>query len=243
MGISIAYRGKLSSPALIPELLMDLRARSDAAGWRRREMAELIADGTVECPGLSGITLYPHPRCEPLRFHFDAEGVFVNDRYQAWLDPSSEASKMMREALAASGLLTAKLVAGADKKGKKRKKGGITASPVTLPDNVLGTSFLEQGRLYNWTKTQFAGPDVHIAICELLRHVKERYAPDLEVTDDGGYFHDRDRENLEAQLGHVDRMIGLTAAAFESAGGTTTSLGDLLERVNDELSGAKDKLH
>jgi hypothetical protein len=254
MGISIAYRGKLRSPDLVPELVADVRARAEAAGWRHKEMAELLADGTVKRAGLTGITVYPHRECEPLRFHFDAEGVFTNHHYHDMLAPDSEMARMMREAFAESAALTRTLTSSKSAGGKKGKKKGKKGAPAgaprievaALPADAGSPSFMEQGMRYNWTKTQFAGPDVHIAVCDLLRHVKERYAPDLHVKDDSGYFVDGDREKLLGQLAYVDRMVSLTASAFQSAAASKTaprSLGALLDRVNDELAGAKDKLH
>ncbi len=87
---------------------------------------------------------------------------------------------------------------------------------------------------------------MHIAVCEVLRHVKERYAPDLEIKDDSGYFDDGDRDKLLGQLAQIDRLTSLAKEAFTSASESKKpirSLGDLLDHVNGELAGAKDKLH
>jgi hypothetical protein len=46
-----------------------------------------------------------------------------------------------------------------------------------------GVDLFKKGSRYNWTKTQFAGPKVHIAVCAVLRYVKQRYAPELEVKE------------------------------------------------------------
>src|SRR5579863_3145891 len=124
MGISIAYMGKLRSPAVVPELVADVRARAEAAGWQHREMAELVASGTVKCTDLQGISLYPHKECEPLRLHFDAEGVFVNHFYHAMLTPGSGLSEMMLEALADSISLSRSLAAPAGGKTGKRSQPG-----------------------------------------------------------------------------------------------------------------------
>jgi hypothetical protein len=248
MGICIAYLGKLRSSDLVPELVADVRARAEAAGWQHREMAELVASGTVTCTDLRGISLYPHKECEPLRFHFDAEGVFVNHFYHAMLTPGSGVYKMMLEALSDSMMLSRSLAAPAD--GKKAEKGAKGGGPhlavAALPEDMGSQSFVENGRRYNWTKTQHAGPDVHIAVCEMIRHVKDRYAPDLEVKDDSGYFDDKDRDKLLGQLGYVDRLVSLAADAFTTAASSKNaprSLGDLIDRANEELGRAKDKLH
>jgi hypothetical protein len=245
MGISISYMGKLRSPDLVPELVADMRARAEAAGWLYKEMPALLAEGIVKCEGLRGISLYPHKDCEPLRFHLDAEGVFVNHFYQSLLDPGSTMAKMMLETAAESALLTRSLSKSAKSAGKKGA-GGPRVSVAALPEDFASSSFLEQGRRYNWTKTQHAGPDVHMAVCEVLRHVKERYAPDLEIKDDSGYFEDGDRDKLLGQLAYTDRIASLAADAFQSVAASKappTTLGGLLDRVNETLAGAKDKLH
>src|SRR5437762_623338 len=88
MGITIAYTGKLSDAALVPELVSDLTAKAKDAGWLCKTMKELLAEGRVKCPGLEGISLYPHRECEPVHFHFDPEGTFINHTYHALLNDS-----------------------------------------------------------------------------------------------------------------------------------------------------------
>jgi hypothetical protein len=87
---------------------------------------------------------------------------------------------------------------------------------------------------------------VHVAVCAILRYVKQRYAPELDVKDDSGYFVDEDYEKLEAQLAYFDRITSLTSQAIEAA--TTASAGPMtldafVGRVNEELAEAKNKLH
>ena len=119
---------------------------------------------------------------------------------------------------------------------------------MVVPDLAASFSpaYIEEGRRYNWTKTQFAGPDVHIAVCALLRYVKERYAPDLWVEDESGYFETGDREDLEGRLAHVDRILSIATQAVEGAakgGKPLESLSDLVDRLNEELASANEKLH
>jgi hypothetical protein len=103
---------------------------------------------------------------------------------------------------------------------------------------VSEPSFLEAGSRYNWTKTQFAGASVHAAVCAILRYVKQRYATDLEVTDDSGYFLDEDYQKLEAQLAYVDRLVSATRAAAKSNAGPMT-LNAFVDRINEELAQAR----
>ncbi|MFO7876402.1 MAG: hypothetical protein R6U55_07485 [Desulfovermiculus sp.] len=57
-------------------------------------------------------------------------------------------------------------------------------------------------------KTQFAPPEAHIQIIELLRELKQRFIADLEVMDEGEYWETEDRDLLERKMaglqGHID---------------------------------------
>jgi hypothetical protein len=248
MGICIGYRGKLSDPAVTGELVADLQGKARAAGWPSKTMEELLGQGLVTCAGLAGMTVYPHRECEPVHLHFDGDGTFVNHFYVGLLRDEKKAGMMM-EALAESIALTRQL--GARKqtgvrrpRGARRERGpaSVRAAELTPP----GAEFFKEGTRHNWTKTQFAGPRVHAAVCDLLRHVKARYAPDLEVTDDSEYFADGDYAKLEASFAYIERMVDLTTQAFAtvtSGSSAPKTLDGLLDRVNAELAGARDKLH
>jgi hypothetical protein len=242
MGISIAYWGKLRDPSLVPELAADLTARAQSVGWLCKTMEEMIAEGRVKAPGLEGISLYPHRESEPLHFHFDQEGTFTNHTYHAVLsDP--EFARMMMEALAESAALTRGVKHYAPKEGADaglRLTIGVPGMPAKP-----GRDFFKEGSRYNWTKTQWAGPKVHIAVCAMLRYVKERYAPELVIRDDSGYFQDGDEGKLAAQMAYVERLVSVTSKAVETMAseGGVHSLDAFVERLNAEIAGAKSKLH
>lgn len=251
MGISVSYKGKLRDPSVVPDLVRDLTAKAGAAGWLCKTMAELVAEGLVTSSGLEGITLYPHRECEPLHFHFDGEGTFVNHTYYALLGDTKKAG-MFLEALAESAALTRELTRGSERKARVRgpAQGSgeglrVSVGVPGLPE-VPGIAFFREGSRYNWTKTQHAGPKVHVAVCAILRYVKQRYAPDLEVTDDSGYFVDGDHEKLDAQLAYVDRITSLASQAIEAATAETAgpmTLDAFVDRINEELAEARNKLH
>jgi hypothetical protein len=144
---------------------------------------------------------------------------------------------MMRDALAESMMLARRLTSGSQNIGNQRNAGDVR---VEVPDMTEASqpSFLERGSRYNWTKTQFAGAKVHAAVCAILRYVKQRYATDLEVTDDSGYFIDDDYEKLEAQLAYVDRLVSATRAAARPPAGPLT-LDGFVDRINEELAQAR----
>lgn len=248
MGICIAYKGKLRELGRISDFIGDLKARAEAVGWPCKTMNELIAEQIVQCAGLEGITLYPHRACEPLHFHFDREGTFVNHFYYTLLvDPKHAA--MVREALAESMALTERLMGGSQKKARRRGRanpgdGGLHVSVPDLAESS-GNDFFEGGLSYNWTKTQFAGAKVHVAVCAILRYVQQRYAPALEINDDSGYFVDGDYEKLETALAHVDYINSITSRAVTAvaASGAPMTLDAFVDRLNAELAEAKNKLH
>ncbi|MFQ5457226.1 MAG: Imm70 family immunity protein [Myxococcota bacterium] len=65
-------------------------------------------------------------------------------------------------------------------------------------------------------KTQFAPIEVHVRTCKLLYEIRERFIPDLAVSDEGDYFRTGDREILELARKHVER--DLAEQAREAAG-------------------------
>lgn len=242
MGITIAYWGKLRDPSVVPELAADLTARAQSVGWLCKTMKEMIAEGRVKAPGLEGVSLYPHPESEPLHFHFDQEGTFTNHTYHAVLN-DAEVARMMLEALAESAAITRGMKHYAPKEGAD---GGlrVTIGVPGVPANP-DMSFFKEGSRYNWTKTQWAGPKVHIAVCAMLRYVRERYAPELVIKDDSGYFESGDEGKLASQMAYVERLVSVTTQAVEAMAseGGVHSLDTFVERLNEELAESRSKLH
>lgn len=61
-----------------------------------------------------------------------------------------------------------------------------------------------------WVKTQFSSPEVHIAVCSLLRLV-EKYAVEWEVEDEGGYWESGDREELARRMERLRAVLEMLA--------------------------------
>jgi hypothetical protein len=66
-------------------------------------------------------------------------------------------------------------------------------------------------------KTQFAKPEAHIAIVETLRAIRDRYLPDLEVEDEGGYWETRDLAELLRRRRLLDAALDKVTEALENA--------------------------
>ncbi len=85
---------------------------------------------------------------------------------------------------------------------------------VTVPGGVLVDDYVDASTgaspvLSEKTlvKTQFAGPDVHVEVCELLRGMREAFVPNLTVDDESGYFATKDRAELERTMADAWRVI------------------------------------
>lgn len=88
------------------------------------------------------------------------------------------------------------------------------------------------------TKTQFAPVDIHIAIIKLLRYVKKKFFPNLNVVDEGEYWEREDRVLLEHLMRvtqeNIDRLASALDAASESLQ-ASESQEELLQKIESIL--------
>jgi hypothetical protein len=85
MGITLHYKGNLRDKAALAGVLRTAKCFAESKGWRTESIdeadvtlirvAEDESESTYQGPTV-GITIYPHPDCEPLRLDFDRE-LFV----------------------------------------------------------------------------------------------------------------------------------------------------------------------
>lgn len=84
-------------------------------------------------------------------------------------------------------------------------------------------------------KTQFAGPDTHIALLKLLRYLKEKYFTELEVDDEGLYWETEDEKTLLSQFAKYNFVLKMVREALSDfnakPGETADSLADRLEEL------------
>ena len=88
------------------------------------------------------------------------------------------------------------------------------------------------------TKTQFAPVDIHIAIIKLLRYVKTKFFPNLQVLDEGEYWEREDRTLLEHLIRVTQENIDRLASALNAAGESlqaSESEEQLLEKIESIL--------
>lgn len=92
-------------------------------------------------------------------------------------------------------------------------------------------------------KTQFAGPDVHIALVKLLKYLENKYLDAVEVTDEGDYWETEDRARLEKNFATLTHFINVVGDALENyrgpmpEDGSPQSLADLIEKILREKLG------
>lgn len=115
-------------------------------------------------------------------------------------------------------------------------------SPVNLMNkDIYEDHDLDRELLYTTsTKTQYAGPDVHIAIIKLLRYLKEKYFAVFKLDDEGKYWETMDEKVLQEQFAKYEFLLNAVTAALSEMkavpGETVESLADRIEKM------LKDKL-
>lgn len=106
-------------------------------------------------------------------------------------------------------------------------KGKLT----DLTQKAIENSFKKERSAYQWTKTQFAGTEVHITLIGLLKYVKRTYMPNLEVKDEGEYWETENRELLEQNMG----IINTAMETIEGIAESSDSMEGFLDKLEDWL--------
>ncbi len=125
---------------------------------------------------------------------------------------------------------------------------GIVVSPEEC--EPLGLTFTPNGKLCSivnvivnkpddefyysgFTKTQFAGPDTHIALLKLLHYLSEKYFSEIEVYDEGLYWGTWDKKILLEQFAKYNYALNVVTAALDEMkkipGETVQSLAERRE--------------
>ena len=88
-------------------------------------------------------------------------------------------------------------------------------------------------------KTQFAGPEAHVAVVELLRYLKGKYIHDLEVRDETGYWETNDFHAIEQQMNIINRGIDAIANRLETV--PIESKEDIIKQIEIALRKMKER--
>jgi hypothetical protein len=85
------------------------------------------------------------------------------------------------------------------------------------------------------TKTQFAGPDTHIAILKLLYYLKEKYFESFKLIDEGNYWEKWDEKVLRSQFARYNFILEKVSSALVDIklppGESVESLADRIENI------------
>lgn len=183
MGITIHYSGQLDDPTRLSELLLGVKHFCFKRGWAYREADERII-GRAERLVFNEVDVSGQlDDGTPINWqdvHYDTEVLDVDDHIRGLIIDVHPDCETVHLLFNRQGLLRSY-------------------------DPQAPGYYTEQE--YFFVKTQFAPIEVHIAICELLRFVKDNYMPGLKVTDEGWYWETGDREKLVMHLGFIsDKM-------------------------------------
>jgi hypothetical protein len=108
--------------------------------------------------------------------------------------------------------------------------GNLYGIMITPPESeAVSFSFLSNGRMcgvlqwHNWrestkpeekeylysvfTKTQFAGPEIHKSIVHLFDHISKKYLKEFSVYDEGNYWESRDEAKLKESFDRHSFLI------------------------------------
>lgn len=89
---------------------------------------------------------------------------------------------------------------------------GASPESYTTPGHYFAQDLL-------FTKTQFASPDVHMGVCNLLR-LAQAHGAEIDVTDESGYWESGDRQELEQRLKSLGAIIDSFAQTLSDASET-----------------------
>ncbi len=84
----------------------------------------------------------------------------------------------------------------------------------------------------SWVKTQFAGPDTHIAVVRFLRQIRPIIGR-LGVRDEGEYWNTESLDTLKWHIDHINELIAEMAAEKP---GTRTMVKEPTGRIIDPIS-------
>ncbi len=123
--------------------------------------------------------------------------------------------------------------------------GGRLCSPVNLQfsDMYDGVQFDKELMYTTATKTQYAGPEAHIALIKLLKYISKKYLNDFILSDEGNYWETDDEQILYAQFEKYNMLLDLVGDALGSMshepGETPVSLIERIEKIlNEKLKGS-----
>lgn len=121
---------------------------------------------------------------------------------------------------------------------------GWIVNPLIL--NHFGNDSSNEFREFAYSqfvKTQFAGPEVHIALIKLFKYLSAKYFDFFEVRDEADYWESMDKEILLGKFKYMDNLLNkveswLNSEIFSDA----NNLEDIVDKIERLLKQRKKKL-
>jgi hypothetical protein len=110
---------------------------------------------------------------------------------------------------------------------------GVVINPHPMSE-PLTLAFTKSLQTKNFIKTQFAGPDVHIQVVELLAELRPLFTA-LNVRDESGYWDKRDRAALERAMEAVDVFVAEAKKTKGAQGPQKIAGGRIVDLIGPKL--------
>jgi hypothetical protein len=104
---------------------------------------------------------------------------------------------------------------------------GVMHSPMSI--------ILKDKKPFNFTKTQFAGPETHIVLIKLLLYLKKKYFKSMKISDDGGYYPKNDLETLKTRMGLINAAINTVDDILNNSDFSGKTPDEFAEFMRDAL--------
>ena len=89
-------------------------------------------------------------------------------------------------------------------------------SPVNLDEFLQPVEKVEEDAYLIFTKTQYAGPDAHMAVMHVIKHISNKYLEDFKLSDEGQYWETGDEDLLLKTFKRYSALIDSFATALET---------------------------
>ncbi|CAN5378790.1 hypothetical protein BH11BAC3_BH11BAC3_02000 [soil metagenome] len=118
--------------------------------------------------------------------------------------------------------------------------GGRLCSPTNLlcKDIYDEVQFAKELMFTACTKTQYAGPEAHIAIIKLLKYISGKYLTNFVVNDEGKYWETGDEKVLYAEFDKYNLLVNIVDKALNDLHRSPADTpGSLAEKIQQILKG------
>jgi hypothetical protein len=108
-------------------------------------------------------------------------------------------------------------------------KDGKLCHPISMM--LISEGHIKPEEASVFVKTQFAEPETHLWIIGVLKYLQMHYIPDLQVTDEAGYWETGDVEILEENMGSIDVKSEMMSRVLASI-----NVGDIYDCTPEKMA-------